>query len=448
MLLRRILTSREYTRNFWASPSTQLTEYRDFVLKSAEKLEEQGREISFHREGTIGRYDLTWFMRLTTIIKEMGGLVSIIDQLTGYLYPKEVIESIKEDIEEKGLIPDFRIFLYTSLDVFYGYPRSTPLTKLKIYQPLARALAEFDESVILLAELVDYPVPGTESFTHLLHQIPKEEYTWSAYVNDVTAVFHTYLDICRHILGAVVPIDDNGSVLVVRDYDKTLADFALAWWDAVCFYSRYGNYELYYYDDISALSAIVTQDRIEFKVGDSPGHRTQVSRDGFALHITYYDTDKAVNSVFSMLCEYYGVRVIEFRPKEKVEARIPVGSFGIIKSSAFNFFASVLPFVTSMDMRIIEPFDYWSSEQVHKVKEELEVEYYRLKPRRCIFCGGNNIRFCIDYVAWRCADCDKVLKEIPKGKEKREFLLCIMAAEDYRNWKRRRRRYNAQKIFR
>ncbi len=80
--------------------------------------------------------------------------------------------------------------------------------------------------------------------------------------------------------------------MLIGDVNPMIKEFVKRWEKYVEENYRIGYY---YSEDYSMLSAVGMKDRVEMRVGSSPGHRTRVEVIDGNLYMRYFDTDAKVN---------------------------------------------------------------------------------------------------------------------------------------------------------
>jgi hypothetical protein len=182
-----------------------------------------------------------------------------------------------------------------------------------------------------------------------------EEYTFSAFLNDYTSCFHQFLNWLNRRIGSVKEVADR--VYATPDASQASISTASSWREAV---EVYNTWNLYSPEDYNALYALCKPVETEFRVGSAIGHTTHIAIRPIFLEASYYDRDESVHTVFIELCEHYGCRIKQHEIGDVTVVAVP-------RIRAADFMQGVLPFTTSMDLRIGNPGYYWGS----RFKEEL-----------------------------------------------------------------------------
>jgi hypothetical protein len=91
---------------------------------------------------------------------------------------------------------------------------------------------------------------------------------------------------------------------------------------------------------------------------------------------SYYDVDEEVHFIFWELCKHYRCRVLSHEAGDVTVVAIP-------RTHMSDFLQGVLPFTTSMDLRLKNPTYYWGP----KFRGELEkMEGFASWPREFRLC--------------------------------------------------------------
>jgi hypothetical protein len=307
------------------------------LVKWGAELEARGRELAARREEPIGREDYDWFSDLSQWHEELR---YVAEPGEGVLFTEEEARTIR------NLHGNFVDLFYTAEYVVIrskehrGLPRKTPIFEIVRWyvKKLAERLKDYDETQKKLTG---------KTGIWLLGAVPLEQYTWSAFLNDVTSSFHRVLTWLTMKFGDLVEVAPN--VYASSRSLPVAVECATMWREATLKYVEWG---LYAAEDFPALAGVVRENKAEFVVGSSPGHATHA--EFYPLYATaeYYDTDEKVHEVFIRLSQHYGCEVAEHREEEVTVVRIPRSAFA-------DFFRGVLPFVTSMDYRLYLPDRFW-----------------------------------------------------------------------------------------
>lgn len=339
------------------------------LIDTMENTEEKGRLLASKRDEPISYDDISF----------LGFVERTLFEASEESISRLITYGMKIDYEE---LHDILLSCYYPVKLLYEglktqrsvspppwrssvYLRSTPLTRIKIEPIRLRGLKHvyynlypfthdlllgFEKRTKKLANFVGYKLPSTR-LAHLIHEEDlKHKYSWSAFLNDITAIYHTFLDIFRQMVGSVKPlIYDNVKILdilVTDNSDNLLTEMALAWWLATRFCNEWFLYE---YEDYDKLGAYVGLDRAEFTVGSSANHKTVVTRKVTWFDMLYYDYDDSVRECYAKLCEYYHIPIVEdYKENDYVHNRIHI----LARGKLFDYFEKVLPFMTSMDFRL------------------------------------------------------------------------------------------------
>jgi len=144
-----------------------------------------------------------------------------------------------------------------------------------------------------------------QSFGEKCGWIREEDYLFTNYI-DVRLLLNEVAN-CAHAVGSasiklfskILPILESVKITVegkhsvlTGDVNPMIKEFVKRWEKYVEENYRIGYY---YSEDYPMLSAVGMKDRLEMRVGSSPGHKTRVEiRDG-SLYMRYFDTDLNVN---------------------------------------------------------------------------------------------------------------------------------------------------------
>jgi hypothetical protein len=324
------------------------------LVKQGAELEAKGRELATRREEPIGREDYDWFSDLSYWHEELRYEA---EPAEGMLFTEEEVRTIRDLHENFGDLFYTADYVVIRSKEHGGLPRKTPIFEIVHWyvEKLAERLKDYDETQKKLTG---------KTGIWLLDAVPLEQYTWSAFLNDVTSSFHRVLEWLTMKFGDLVEVAPN--VYVSSRSLPVAVECARMWREATF---KYVEWALYAAEDFPALAGLVRENKAEFVVGSSPGHATHV--EFYPLYATaeYYDVDEEVHEVFIKLSEYYGCEVVE-RREEVTVVRIP-------RPSLVDFFRGVLPFVTSMDYRIGLPADFWGKyfkEEYERLKDLDEIE--------------------------------------------------------------------------
>lgn len=318
------------------------------IISRGRELEKRGRMIAVARNQLIGEEDRKWFCDMSQWHDELAysevtyGLFEI-----GILEPSEY-EGIRNLRNAPQAILQSVEFVFPSTDSpkrHKAFPRSTSLeTVLKEYYEGEEADTKH---TLLILGLEGYDYTQSQytgkSGIWLYGTVPLEKYTYSAYVNDYTSCFHVFLDWLSMKISHVDILFDK--VYGIKPYDPYLINNVALWYKATQILRKEG---VYFENDADALSSIVHGNEAEMRVGSSPGHAVHIESRILGLTGTYYDTDESVNDIVMRLVNFLGGRVLEYNDNESV-------SFFFPRGAERELFIGLLPFTTSMDIRIKIP---------------------------------------------------------------------------------------------
>lgn len=352
----------------------------DSLIEEGFKLEAKGREIASHREELITEEDKQWSENI------MVWHCKILD------YMDTMAESFCSD-EEKykeysslSNVANCGQWVFASiLDILpYITGEHRNITFPEITERITDFFVSTDE---LLGELIHY---DNEQYqvTHrkgvwLYGVVPEEDYTYSAFINDATSVFHQFLNYLMHKFQNIVEIVP-GRIYLVESGNPYLRDLALEWFSAAEFLNTMG---LYSSEDYPQLRGFIRPSELQLVVGSAVGHVTHIEPRLRGIVATYYDTDESVHEVVMDLCDYYGIKLIEHEPGE-------TSTFFAqrIDDTDSKFMRLVLPFVTSMDFRLNHPSEYWFmnyEEEYENLPEDLAYHAGQrgVEVQMCIIAG-------------------------------------------------------------
>ena len=167
-----------------------------------------------------------------------------------------------------------------------------------------------------------------------------DNYTFAGLINDVTACTHTLLDYARMTLDP--ELKEFYREIYVKRPNSTLLEGALGWRIALTKLWELGVVED---SDYAPTRAIVIENRAELVVGSSPGHTVHAEISDNNVVVTYYDKDEDVHRVLMAVAEKLGVNVVKHEEKEYTTFSVPANKYYLI-------FKCILPFATSLDIRI------------------------------------------------------------------------------------------------
>jgi hypothetical protein len=156
-----------------------------------------------------------------------------------------------------------------------------------------------------------------------------------------------------------------------------LAIEACSSWNAAI--DKYYEWRLYADHDYRELAALIRGNAAEVRVGSAQGHASHIDFYPLMSRAEYYDNDEPVHKVFMRLCEAYGCTVATHEERVSTVVVVP-------RMAWSDFFQGVLPLVTSMDLRMGEPYVYWAykfGEDLEKMEEQ-ELEMEEMEYRLCL----------------------------------------------------------------
>jgi len=298
------------------------------------ELEALGRKIASEDWKRIGAEDMGFFKELylwhTNFYDELDRL--------GLIVSADVHSSF-----ERILFSCYRIYHIFSEYIYGGdFERSARLRDITyVYKSLIKELLHYNAN--------QYGLSGEDGIWIYGKLMDDDSYTYSAFVNDYTSSFHRLLNWVNRNYGSVVRV--NHRVFAFPNASEDAVKLCMAWGDAVEKYNEFGIYDG---GDFSELRCVVVSNSADIRVGSSPGHATHVEIMAHGITATYYDTDEIVNRVISRLAESYGIRIERMDPRQYVAMFIP-------HDKAAAFAQAVLPFATSMDLRLALPSEWWES---------------------------------------------------------------------------------------
>jgi hypothetical protein len=311
------------------------------------RIEAKGRELAFRREEPISDEDERWLIDLDNW---HSFCFSKAKRLEDMLFTRQEVDTIRDLLGELvGVCKNAKQVINGGR----GRPRKTPISSLvsrNTLEDLAHELQEYNNIQMRLTN---------RSGIWLLGTVPLEQYTWSAFLNDLDSCFHQLLSWVAKKAGSVAEVAPR--VYASTKSMPVAVDCAKAWRSSV---EKYREWRLYSKEDYGELAAFVFENKAEFRVGSAAGHATHAEFYPLYARAEYYDVDESVHKVFMKLSEHYGCRVVEHSREEVTVVEIP-------RSVFVDFFRGVLPFATSMDARLNEPRSFW-----HHVFFD---EYERLK---------------------------------------------------------------------
>jgi hypothetical protein len=306
------------------------------LIEWGKRLEAKGRELAFKRGEAIGGEDKGWLFDFHVWHQECYSNLAFLEDL---VLTKSELETIDE-LRAKAL--EVYRYAVTVLDKGLGRPRGDPVS----------SYAEMGELAVLGLALREYNsvqmrLTGKRGIW-LLGNVPLEQYTWSAFLNDLDSCFHLFLNWLTARLGLLS--ETAPGVYASTKSLPVAVECAIMWREAV---DVYYAWRLYHEDDYASLAAFIHENKAEFRVGSAAGHAAHVEFTPFYARVEYYDTDAEVHAVLKMMIKYeYSDCRIEYRYGELTVISVPRSVFA-------DFFRGVLPFTTSMDFRLRDPCRYW-----------------------------------------------------------------------------------------
>ena len=305
----------------------------DSFIVEGYKLEKEGREIASDREGAIEEKDIVWAVNLGLWHKNTRNFIESYNEVE----EKEFFEELKETLwYGKELFEEIVFFC----EKLFKKKRNITFEKIKeivssgMYYNVKQYLYHYDEH--------QYNLTGRKGIW-MYGQIPEELYTYSAYINDSTSVFHQVLNFITQNYQNISNIYDK--VYVIGAGNPYLQNLAIEWREEVLYLND--KYDIIYDShDFKRTAAFVRTDELQVVVGSSPGHVTHIEPRLRGIVATYYDTDEDVHEVFMKLCDYWGISVTEHKEEESTTI------FASRLNECDLKFIFVLPFVTSMDYRL------------------------------------------------------------------------------------------------
>jgi len=196
--------------------------------------------------------------------------------------------------------------------------------------------------------------------------IREEDYLFTNYVdvrlllNEVANCAHAVASASIKLSSKILSALESGKItaegkhsVLIGDVNPMIKEFVKRWEKYVEENSRIGYY---YSEDYPMLSAVGMKDRLEMRVGSSPGHKTRIEvRDG-SLYMRYFDIDLKVNeTLHDLLTEKkFKCRIITGRRFEDGVECVK-DNFTIEDIDAL---AKAISLVTSMDINLDERPDF------------------------------------------------------------------------------------------
>ena len=163
-------------------------------------------------------------------------------------------------------------------------------------------------------------------------------YNLSMAINDLTSCYHGLLEEY-----AKKKMDSIGIKAYAREDATDRAKEACKIWDKETEKAR--TYYLYRWQDYEALQCLALNDFAHIKVGDSPGHRTEVNLK--EDKIVYYDTDEEVNLIMYKLLTETGLKC-----KVDLNEKVECTGFNKLPKDKRDKVLKILSYSTSMDFRV------------------------------------------------------------------------------------------------
>jgi hypothetical protein len=325
-----------------------LSELENLVSRGYE-LEAQGRMLATGREEFVNWADEIWFGNMRVWHKSARDFCS---RLIGKIFTEtefvrvdalyEYAEEISTEFGDASRLSQGRAKRKDRMVVF-TYNTGTIVDYLMKYDKHQSALS------------------GRSGIWLYGRAMTLEEYTFSALYNDYTSCFHQFLNWLVKKIASIKEVANR--VYAIPGATEIAVMMAKLWRDAV---EVYNSWNLYSEEDYDALCALCRLNEIDFRVGSMEGHATHAVIRPLFSEATYYDTDESVHYVFDDLCSHYGLRVVKHIEGESTTVEIP-------RPLLRDFFQGVLPFVTTMDLRLsrIKIAEYLWSKEFKREFEEL-----------------------------------------------------------------------------
>lgn len=215
-----------------------------------------------------------------------------------------------------------------------------------------------------------------ERVDRLAKQIFKKKCTWlrgeikpynlTSAVNDATACFHRIIEYLEKKFETGKKISEK--CFATKEASEEAKKLCKIWNNAV---EKMFEQQMYDETDYSELAGYVYDNKIEFTVGSSPGHKTHVDLDEKTLE--YYDVDYKVNKTMRKILENIGLKcdyIKEESPKYWLKEVIGVKCEGVEGEKAEKA-VKALACATSMDYRLENVKAWWRGLE-HVVGECLE----------------------------------------------------------------------------
>lgn len=343
--------------------------YREFeeLISKGYKFEQAGRDIAADKTGLITmEVDGVWLSSLVDYHISLARFIRKIIPLAGlspHIYYD--IMSLATNINDISI--SFRLidFHGKPRSIHFLNPREVGERKVWYGKDMVERLVEYDQ--------IQRKYSGRKGIW-LWGNIEPEKYTWSAFINDLTACFHQFLIYIETAVGAYKPVSDK--VYAHPKANPYAVELALKWEKALKILS---SYSLTGGEDYVETTIFVREQVIEARVGSAPGHLTHIESKPLGYSVIYYDFENDVRYVIGQLAQDYGCQIIQDVKDERIELFCPS-----ITNAFDNFMKYVLPFATSMDIRMRSPERYWSKiipnyeEMMHGLEPKY-IEYYACK---------------------------------------------------------------------
>lgn len=191
-------------------------------------------------------------------------------------------------------------------------------------------------------------------------------------VNDISSCIHRVAEFLQDKVGEV---ETSGKCTFDDKSDPKLVEACKAW-DKKTFELR--GQSLYTEEDYNELKGRVIKDKLQLRVGSSPGHATH-----YDLHegkVNYYDSDDAVNNIMGDLWKEVGLdcKKNPYGPSSAGETTFGVDCTGLNKDNVAKA-AVVAAAATSMDYRFASPIGYWKKgpEELSAVMKDVREDFER-----------------------------------------------------------------------
>jgi len=145
-------------------------------------------------------------------------------------------------------------------------------------------------------------------------------------------------------------MNKHGKCTWVNGSNKSLIEACKEWDKAT---EKFNDNELYDGSDYDELSGFIHDNKAEFRVGSSAGHKTHIDLERGTVE--YYDTDVSVNKEMKKLLEKEGLKCYKYL-EDRTEAGIKC--MGLTEQNVKNV-VKKLAGATSMDFRIPAPGLWW-----------------------------------------------------------------------------------------